>query len=622
MEELAPGDPRTIGDYRLLARLGAGGMGQVYVARSGRGRTVAVKLVRPELAVREEFRERFRREVLAARRIGGSWTAPVLDADTEAAVPWVATGYIAGPALRTVVSEHGPLPERSTAVLASGLAHALTDIHAAGLIHRDLKPSNVLITIDGPRVIDFGIARALETVTDGGLTRTGALIGSPGFMAPEQIRGDRVTTACDVFCLGSVLVYAATGRLPFGTSGTGVHAQMYRIAQEEPSLDGVPGGLRDLVRDCLRKDPAARPGLPEVLERTAAARQPDAEPWIPAALVAQLGRHAVGLLEYEQPGSDDAAAPDPSATPAAPPAPGPSPAGGTAPPPVPAAPPAPTPSPAVPAPSPGAPAAPAHPAPAPAPQDGPTPAHHTPVQHPPAHHTPVQHPPAHHTPVQHPHALFAPAVPPPPPEPGPAAPAAPGRSRLAGTLALAAVALVVALGAGGAVYAVMSGDHTGGDGKNGASPDPGGSPSGGASPQKGDGTREAGASQGTGDGATPPPSPTATDGDVPMEYLGDWRASFDTADGTNVREMTITQGRRGELVMTLTGTGPHYECAWTATLRAVGPPLELGPTRVTSGDPVSCSPGQWSRLNMPSDTVIVRELVGSGGTPLTYTKTG
>ncbi|TXS57794.1 serine/threonine protein kinase [Streptomyces sp. t39] len=306
MEQLVPGDPRTIGDYRLLGRLGAGGMGQVYLARSGRGRTAAVKLVRRELAAQEEFRERFRLEVLAARRIGGQWTAPVLDADTEAAVPWVATGYVAGPALHTVVAQHGPLPERSTAVLASGLAHALTGIHAAGLIHRDLKPSNVLITIDGPRVIDFGIARALETVTDGGLTRTGALIGSPGFMSSEQIRGDRVTAACDVFCLGSVLVFAATGRLPFGTSGTGVHAQMYRIAQEEPSLDGVPGGLRDLVRDCLRKDPAERPGLPEVLERTAAARRPDSEPWLPAALVAQLGRHAVELLEYEQPGTDDA----------------------------------------------------------------------------------------------------------------------------------------------------------------------------------------------------------------------------------------------------------------------------------------------------------------------------
>ncbi|TXS39775.1 hypothetical protein EAO77_36000 [Streptomyces sp. t39] len=188
-----------------------------------------------------------------------------------------------------------------------------------------------------------------------------------------------------------------------------------------------------------------------------------------------------------------------------------------------------------------------------------------------------------------------------------------------------AVALVVALGAGGAVYAVMSGDHPGDHGKNATSGrEPGAAPSGGPTPQQGDATPEPGASAGAGDGTatTPSPSPSASDGAVAQEYLGSWRASFDTADGTNVREMTISQGNPGELVMTLTGTGPHYECGWTATLRAAGPPLELGPIRVTSGDPASCSPGQWSRLAMPSDTTIVRELVGSGGAPLTYTKTG
>lgn len=232
MDELRADDPRWIGAYRLLGRLGVGGMGRVYLARSERGRTVAVKLVRPDLAEREEFRSRFRREVRAARRVGGRWTAPVLDADTEAAVPWVATGYVPGPSLRQVVAkEYGPLPERSVRVLAAGLAHALSDIHAAGLVHRDLKPSNVMITIDGPRVIDFGIARALETVTDASLTSTGAMVGSPGFMSPEQVRGDRVTPACDIFCLGSVLAYAATGLQPFGASASGVHAQMYRIVQ-------------------------------------------------------------------------------------------------------------------------------------------------------------------------------------------------------------------------------------------------------------------------------------------------------------------------------------------------------------------------------------------------------
>ncbi len=306
MEKLGPGDPQRIGAYRLLARLGAGGMGNVYLARSERGRTVAVKLVRKELAEQEEFRARFRQEVRAARQVGGYWTAPVLDADTEAGIPWVATGYVAGPSLQAVVGrDHGALPERSVRILAAGLAHALEDIHAAGLIHRDLKPSNVLVTIDGPRVIDFGIARALETVTDGGLTRTGALVGSPGFMAPEQVRGDRVTPACDIFCLGSVLAYAATGNLPFGAANSGVHALMYRIAQEEPDLDGLPEGLYDIVRDCLRKDPAARPTLAQILQRTGAEDTVFAgrsrDPWLPSALVAQLGRHAVRLLEAEDP---------------------------------------------------------------------------------------------------------------------------------------------------------------------------------------------------------------------------------------------------------------------------------------------------------------------------------
>ncbi|MGW4041511.1 protein kinase domain-containing protein [Streptomyces sp. NPDC004721] len=303
---LGPGDPQRIGAYRLLARLGAGGMGQVFLARSDRGRTVAVKLVRPELAQQEEFRARFRQEVRAARQVGGYWTAPVLDADTEAAVPWVATGYVAGPSLQRVVGhDHGPLPERSVRILAAGLAGALKDIHAAGLIHRDLKPSNVLVTIDGPRVIDFGIARALETATGGGLTRTGALVGSPGFMAPEQVRGDRVTTACDVFCLGSVIAYAATGALPFGGTDSGVHALMYRIAEKEPDLEALPEGIADLVRACLKKDPAARPTVDQIVQRTGAedtiADGRLRDPWLPSALVAQLGRHAVQLLEAENP---------------------------------------------------------------------------------------------------------------------------------------------------------------------------------------------------------------------------------------------------------------------------------------------------------------------------------
>lgn len=312
MEKLGSTDPQRIGAYRLLGRLGVGGMGQVYLARSDRGRTVALKLVREELAAQQEFRDRFRQEVRAARRVGSTWTAPVLDADTEADVPWVATGYVAGPSLHATVSgrpgtlsgpapgAYGPLPERSVRVLGSGLAHALKAIHTAGLIHRDLKPSNILLTIDGPRVIDFGIARALDTVTDGGLTRTGAPVGTPGFMSPEQVRGERVSAASDVFCLGSVLTYALTGRLPFGAAANEMPALLFRIAQEDPDLTGVTPGLDDLIRGCLHKDPRARPSTDDILALLADGDS-SPEPWLPGALLAQLGRHAVELLDSEDP---------------------------------------------------------------------------------------------------------------------------------------------------------------------------------------------------------------------------------------------------------------------------------------------------------------------------------
>ncbi|MFF7649047.1 DUF4328 domain-containing protein [Streptomyces sp. NPDC007983] len=304
MENLGAQDPRWIGEYQLLGRLGEGGMGKVYLARSARGRTVAVKLVQAELARQSDFRGRFKREVEAARRVGGQWTAPVLDADTEAAVPWVATGYIGGPSLHEVVAEDfGALPEQSVRVLAHGLSLALRDIHGAGLIHRDLKPSNILITIDGPRVIDFGIARALDAVGSGNsnLTVTGAVVGSPGFMSPEQVRGETVTVASDVFCLGSVLAFAATGRQPFGRVDSGIHALMYRIAQEEPDLDGLPEGLLGLVSACLSKDPTQRPSVPDLIAYTEAAAPDPAEPWLPGGLLARLGRDALQLLEAENP---------------------------------------------------------------------------------------------------------------------------------------------------------------------------------------------------------------------------------------------------------------------------------------------------------------------------------
>jgi MFS family permease len=297
VDQLTSSDPTHIGPYRLVARLGAGGMGLVYLGRSEAGRTVAVKVVQAEYAQHPEFRRRFAREVAASRRVGGAWTADVLDADTDAAVPWVATQYILGPDLATVVArDHGPLPADSVRVLANRLALALRAVHGAGLIHRDLKPSNVLVTVDGPRVIDFGIARAMDGLTGDSLhTRTGMLIGSPGFMSPEQVRGRELTPASDVFCLGAVLVYAATGRLLFGADETGLNAHLFRIAEEEPDLIGVPEPLLALAAECLDKDPARRPTPEQVAARTAAATEGE---WLPGAVLAQLGRHAAQLLDY------------------------------------------------------------------------------------------------------------------------------------------------------------------------------------------------------------------------------------------------------------------------------------------------------------------------------------
>lgn len=319
VDQLTAGDPARIGPYRLIARLGAGGMGLVYLGRSEGGRTVAVKVVQAEHAGHPEFRTRFAREVAAARRVGGSWTADVLDADPEAAVPWVATQYIPGPDLHSVVAEDfGPLPEHSVHTLANRLALALQAVHAAGLIHRDLKPSNVLVTVDGPRVIDFGIARAMDSLGADSLhTRTGMLIGSPGFMSPEQVRGLELTPASDVFCLGAVLVYAATGRMLFGASDTGLNAHLFRVAEEEADLTGVPEALVDLVAACLDKDPAKRPTPAQIAARTATDPAPE---WLPGAVLAQLGRHAAQLLDFAPEVTDRGPAvpsrPDPRVVPA------------------------------------------------------------------------------------------------------------------------------------------------------------------------------------------------------------------------------------------------------------------------------------------------------------------
>ncbi|MFI6967295.1 MFS transporter [Streptomyces sp. NPDC050255] len=315
MDQLTPQDPGRIGPYRLISRLGEGGMGLVYLGRSDAGRTVAVKVVQAEHAQHPEFRRRFAREVAAARRVGGDWTAAVLDADTDADVPWVATQYVPGPDLTRVVGrDFGPLPEDSVRVLAHRLALALTAVHGAGLIHRDLKPSNVLVTVDGPRVIDFGIARAMDTLApESLLTRTGMLIGSPGFMSPEQVRGLTLTPASDVFCLGAVLVYAATGRLLFGAGATGLNAHLFRVAEDAADLTGVPDSLRDLVGACLAKDPAERPTLQEIVDRTVSGAN---TVWLPSTILAQLGRHAAQLLDFEP---RMLAGPDPAGTPSNPP---------------------------------------------------------------------------------------------------------------------------------------------------------------------------------------------------------------------------------------------------------------------------------------------------------------
>ncbi|MGW1074822.1 WD40 repeat domain-containing serine/threonine protein kinase [Streptomyces sp. NPDC002537] len=261
-EPLGPGDPRSVGPYQLEGRLGAGGMGQVYLATSPGGRKVAVKVIRPELATTREFRARFAREVDAARQVGGFHTAQVVDADPDATSPWLVTAYIPGPTLQQVVAERGPLAPDAVLRLGAGLAEGLAAIHRCGLVHRDLKPGNVILADDGPRIIDFGIAHDQGAES---MTRTGAVIGTYAYMSPEQIRADRAGPASDVFAFGSVLAFAGTGSSPF--DATTVPAIVHRVTSEPPRLDGLFGGLRDLVTACLAKDPAERPSTADVLTR-------------------------------------------------------------------------------------------------------------------------------------------------------------------------------------------------------------------------------------------------------------------------------------------------------------------------------------------------------------------
>ncbi|MEY9847186.1 outer membrane protein assembly factor BamB [Streptacidiphilus sp. BW17] len=308
MEPLEADDPAVIGPYRLVARLGAGGMGRVYLARSAGGRTVAVKVVRPELAGDADFRARFRREVASAQSVSGAFTAPVVDADRDSASPWLATAYVPGPSLAQAVVGYGPLPARSVRILGAVLAEALRAVHGAGLVHRDLKPSNVLLAVDGPRVIDFGIARALD---ESGLTSSGVVVGSPGFMSPEQASGRPVGPAGDVFALGAVLVFAATGRGPFGHESAA--SLLYRVVHEAPDLAGLPSELVPAVTACLAKDPESRPTPDRVLALLA----PDGVTalvggaWLPAEVASAIAQHAATVMEMETPAPRPAPGGDP-----------------------------------------------------------------------------------------------------------------------------------------------------------------------------------------------------------------------------------------------------------------------------------------------------------------------
>ncbi|MGH3875527.1 MAG: PQQ-binding-like beta-propeller repeat protein [Actinophytocola sp.] len=294
MEGLRPEDPDRIGGYWLLGRLGEGGMGVVYLGRSPGGRAVAVKVIRERFAADPRFRARFRREAAAAAQVTSTVTAPVLDADPDASAPWLVTAYLVGVTLREAVDRHGPLPSDAVRVVAAGLGEALVEIHRIGMTHRDIKPSNLMLTADGPRLIDFGIARPQDATA---ITVVGSVIGTPGFMAPEQARGEPVGPVADVFAAGAVLAYAATGRAPFGAGDAATI--LGRMERGEADLAGIADDrLRGAVAACLARDPADRPGAAALLELTGE----HGRDWLPAAVREEIDRR----------GTDDPVArPDP-----------------------------------------------------------------------------------------------------------------------------------------------------------------------------------------------------------------------------------------------------------------------------------------------------------------------
>ncbi len=295
MKPLAADDPRVIGEYRLRAQLGAGGMGRVYLGLSPAGRAVAIKVVHPDLASDAAFLRRFGQEVAAARAVSGIYTAPVVASGLDERPPWLATAFVPGPPLDHLVEENGPLPEQALWPLLAGLVEALQAVHACGVVHRDLKPANVLLATDGPRVIDFGIARAVDGTS---LTAAGVVFGTPGYMSPEQAEGRGASPASDVFALGCVVTYAAAGMGPFGT-GTAA-AILYRVVHAEPVLDRVPPRLREVIARCLAKDPAARPSLRALSGAIAGgmdATGPSAVAFWPSSVARLIGAYQASLEE-------------------------------------------------------------------------------------------------------------------------------------------------------------------------------------------------------------------------------------------------------------------------------------------------------------------------------------
>ncbi|MFF8868091.1 protein kinase [Streptomyces sp. NPDC015139] len=281
-----PHDPRQIGGFRVLGFLGSGAMGRVYLGESTGGRRVAIKVIDGARAGDAEFRARFRHEIDAARRVHGMFTAAVVAADPDAAEPWMATEYVAGPPLQEVVASQGPLKVETAIKLAAGVAEALAAIHGAGVVHRDLKPGNVLVDRDGPKVIDFGIARTRDATA---LTRTQLVVGTPGYVAPERLTAGQAGPASDVFSLGALLAYAVSGRSPFGTGTTEIS---YRIVHAEPDLEPVPEVLRELVRWCLAKDPEGRPGPQDVVDWCRPHAGQVGPGWLPAPLDDLVRRRA------------------------------------------------------------------------------------------------------------------------------------------------------------------------------------------------------------------------------------------------------------------------------------------------------------------------------------------